>query len=156
MNQQQWRALVLHWDKFGEEKTTIGKKNRTQLKVAANTGTKIFAQVRYEWELENPGKVLDRCTFWRIVHIKPKRDGSGTEPINANAEAIFLELNKLEQRECLNGREITVDVLNELFVEHFGPETRNTVRGYGIGVEWNDVSGIQTNRRRVCSEVEAL
>ena len=49
-----------------------------------------------------------------------------------------------------------MDALNELFGEQFGPETRNTVRGYGIGVEWNDVPGIQTNRRRVCSEVEAL
>ncbi|KAK9951305.1 hypothetical protein M0R45_006759 [Rubus argutus] len=107
-------------------------------------------------ELANPGKVLDRCTFWRLVHSKPKRDGSGTEPINAEAESIFLELDKLEQRERLNGRELTVDVLNELFGEHFGPETRNTVRGYGLGVEWNDVPGIQINRRGVGREVASL
>ncbi|KAK9931419.1 hypothetical protein M0R45_018694 [Rubus argutus] len=109
-----------------------------------------------ELELANPGKVLDRCTFWRLVHSKPKRDGSGTEPINAEAESIFLELDKLEQRERLNGRELTVDVLNELFGEHFGPETRNTVRGYGLGVEWNDVPGIQINRREVGREVASL
>ncbi|KAK9930472.1 hypothetical protein M0R45_027509 [Rubus argutus] len=67
------------------KKTETFKKNRGQLKVAANTGTKI-AQVRYEWGLANPGKVLDRCTFWRLVHSKTKKDGSGIEPINDKAK----------------------------------------------------------------------
>ncbi|KAK9951143.1 hypothetical protein M0R45_006603 [Rubus argutus] len=83
-------------------------------------------------EHANPSKVLDRYTFWPLVHSKPKRDGSGTEPINAEAESIFL------------------------FGEHFGPETRNTVRGYGLGAEWNDVLRIQINRRGVGREVASL
>ncbi|XP_061994768.1 uncharacterized protein LOC133718342 [Rosa rugosa] len=58
-------------------------------------------------EFANQGKVMDRCTFWRLIHSKPKQDGSGTLPINDEAEKIFLELDKLEQRERLNGRELT-------------------------------------------------
>ena len=58
--------------------------------------------------------------------------------------------------ERLNGRELTVDELNELFGENFGPKTHNTVRGYGFGVEWNDVLRIQINRRGVGREVASL
>lgn len=67
-----------------------------------------------------------------------------------------MELEKLEHRELLNGRELTVEVLNELFAEHFGPEKRNTVRGYGIGVEWADVPGILTEKEMVANDVGAL
>ncbi|PRQ16502.1 putative transposase, Ptta/En/Spm, plant [Rosa chinensis] len=156
VNQLQWRELVLHWDKFGEKKSVTTKKNRSQLKVAANTGTKTFAQIRYEWELANEGKEIDRCTFWRLIHSKPKKDGTGTVPINDEAEKIFLELDKLEQREHLNGRELTIDLLNELFCEQFGPETYNAVRGYGVGVEWVDVPGIQTAKPAVSCDVASL
>ncbi|KAK9951511.1 hypothetical protein M0R45_006949 [Rubus argutus] len=55
VNQQQWRALVLQWDKFGEKKTETFNKNR--------------------------GSIKD-------------------------------EVGKLEQMKILNGRELTVEVLN--------------------------------------------
>ncbi|XP_061994949.1 uncharacterized protein LOC133712844 [Rosa rugosa] len=104
----------------------------------------------------NEGKEIDRCTFWRLIHSKPKKDGTGTVPINDEAEKIFLELDKLEQREHLNGRELTIDLLNELFCEQFGPETYNAVRGYGLGVEWVDVPGIQTAKPAVSYDVASL
>ena len=44
-------------------------------------------------ELANPGKELDRLTFWRLIHSKPKPDASGIEPINEEAEKIFVSGN---------------------------------------------------------------
>ncbi|PRQ22824.1 putative transposase, Ptta/En/Spm, plant [Rosa chinensis] len=128
VNQLQWRALVLHWDKFGEKKSVTTKKNRSQLKVAANTGTKTFAQIRYEWELANEGKEIDRFTFWRLIHSKPNKDCTGTVPINDEVEKIF----------------------------QFGPKTYNAVRGYVLEVEWVDVPGIQTAKPTVSCNVASL
>jgi hypothetical protein len=44
-------------------------------------------------------------------------------------------LDLLEKIEYEAGNELTPKLKDQLFAEHFGPETHNGVCGYGIGVE---------------------
>lgn len=47
-------------------------------------------------------------------------------------------------------------VINEVYAEVLGPEKRNTVRGYGIGVTWADVPGVIIERSGFSKEVRIL
>lgn len=104
-------------------------------------------------QLSHPREVLDRCTFFRLIYTKK---GPIPKPINDEAAKEFDELEKLEQRERDAGREVTADVRNKLYVERFGPEKRNRVRGYGAGVQWRHVPGILTKKQGISSEVQSL
>ncbi|XP_050382784.1 uncharacterized protein LOC126799590 [Argentina anserina] len=57
-----------------EEVAEVNVTNRQPLKLHQTTGAKTFAQVRYEWVLENPGKVFESVTFFDLVHSSTKKD----------------------------------------------------------------------------------
>lgn len=54
------------------------------------------------------------------------------------------------------GREITTENRNELFHKVMGPEKRNRVRGYGVGVNWSHIPGIVTEKTGITQKIQAL
>ncbi|XP_040365662.1 uncharacterized protein LOC121050229 isoform X3 [Rosa chinensis] len=132
----QWRALVSTWDETkNQEVAETNVTNRQQLKLHQTTGTKTYAQMRYQWECEHPGEVLDRVTFFGIVYGSRQKDPSKPQPNNEEAQKKFDEFEELENNIRIEGREVTHEVRNELFHKVMGPEKRNRVRGYGIGAK---------------------
>ncbi|XP_040371278.1 uncharacterized protein LOC121051857 isoform X2 [Rosa chinensis] len=146
----QWRALVSTWDETkNQEVAETNVTNRQQLKLHQTTGTKTYAQMRYQWECEHPGEVLDRVTFFGIVYGSRQKDPSKPQPNNEEAQKKFDEFEELENNVRIEGREVTHEVRNELFHKVMGPEKRNRVRGYGIGAKWADVPGIVTQKNGI-------
>lgn len=76
--------------------------------------------------------------------------------INSPYSLVQDMLELLEQREYEAGKELTPKLKDQLFAEHFGPETQNGVRGYGIGVEWQDVAGVVTKKKGISHQVQEL
>lgn len=66
------------------------------------------------------------------------------------------ELRELEKVVRDEGREITTEIRNELFHKVMGPEKRNRVRGYGVGVNWSDIPGIVTEKTGITQKIQAL
>ncbi|CAN6720130.1 unnamed protein product [Malus baccata var. baccata] len=53
-----------------------------------------------------------------------------------------LAFENLEVEVCERGEGVTTEVRNRIYAELLGPEKRNQVRGFGLGVGWADVPGI--------------
>lgn len=67
-----------------------------------------------------------------------------------------LEFEKHEAELLERGEDVNTEVRNQIFAAVMGPEKRNVVRGYGIGVHWKDVPNIITERRGISREVQEL
>ncbi|TQE06273.1 hypothetical protein C1H46_008122 [Malus baccata] len=57
-----------------------------------------------------------------------------------------LAFENLEVEVCERGEGVTTEVRNRIYAELLGPEKRNQVRGFGLGVGWADVPGIVTEQ----------
>ncbi|TQD84375.1 hypothetical protein C1H46_030084 [Malus baccata] len=60
----------------------------------------------------------------------------------------------MEVRE--HGEDVTTEVRNRIYAEVLGPEKRNQVRGFGLGVGWADVLEIVIKQRGISKEVKYL
>lgn len=65
-------------------------------------------------------------------------------------------LDLLQQREYEVGKELMSKLKNQLFAEHFGPDTQNGVHKYRIGVEWQNVPGVVTTNKGLSHQVQEL
>ncbi|PQQ09276.1 uncharacterized protein Pyn_01948 [Prunus yedoensis var. nudiflora] len=148
----QWRKLVNHWDEDpAKKRSETNKKNRKNLKMSHTTGTTTFAQLRHEY-VEKHGVQSDQVTFFVMTHTRGK--GDNKQPVDEASREMMLEFEKREPEVRERGEDINTEVRNQIFAAVMGPEKRNAVRGYGIGVHWKDVPNIITERRGISREVQ--
>ncbi|KAM1183353.1 hypothetical protein ACFX19_001734 [Malus domestica] len=151
--QTQWQALVAQWDKMeNKRRCATNAKNRKMLKTSHTTGTTTFAQIRNDYAEEHDGNEPDRVTFFKMTHTR----GPKQLPVDDESGRMMLAFENLEVEVCERGEEITTEVRNRIFAEVMGPEKRNHVRGFGLGVGWADVPGIITEQRGISREVKYL
>ncbi|KAM2152319.1 hypothetical protein ACFX1R_046656 [Malus domestica] len=55
-------------------------------------------------------------------------------PEHAESARMMLAFENLEVEVCERGEGVTTEVRNRIYAEVLGPEKRNQVRGFGLGV----------------------
>ncbi|PQP92728.1 uncharacterized protein Pyn_41184 [Prunus yedoensis var. nudiflora] len=105
-------------------------------------------------KVEKHGVQSDQVTFFVMTHTRGK--GDNKQPVDEASREMMLEFEKREAEVRERGEDINTEVRNQIFAAVMGPEKRNAVRGYGIGVHWKDVPNIITERRGISREVQEL
>ncbi|XP_062028829.1 uncharacterized protein LOC133744804 [Rosa rugosa] len=106
--------------------------------------------MRYEYEQVN-GYAPDRITFFTMTHTR--EDGTVVDAESADIIAKFKNgLKEYEDRQEI----LTDEIRHKVYSDVLGPEKRNRVRGYGLGVQFTDVPGVVTEARGMCREVHTL
>ncbi|KAB2600132.1 hypothetical protein D8674_010403 [Pyrus ussuriensis x Pyrus communis] len=101
---------------------------------------------------EHDGNEPDRVTFFKMTHTR----GPKQLPVDDESARMMLAFENLEVEVRERGDEVTTEVRNKIYAEVLGPEKRNQVRGFGLGVGWADVPGIVTEQRGISREVKYL
>ncbi|KAK9921688.1 hypothetical protein M0R45_030190 [Rubus argutus] len=109
------------------------------------TGTRSFAQVRYEYG-QVYSKAPDHLSFFTLTHMR--EDG---EPIDTKSAQIIDDF-----KEKLKDYKDRNEEVTEVYSEVLGPEKRNKVRGFLAGVSWLDVPGVATQEQDISRELQEL
>ncbi|KAM1775332.1 hypothetical protein ACFX12_044590 [Malus domestica] len=129
--QTQWQALVAHWDKMeNKRRCATNAKNQRMLKTSHTTGSTTFIQIQNDYDEEHDGCEPDCVTFFRMTHTR----GPKQLPEHAESARMMLAFENLEVEVCECGEGVTTEVRNRIYAEVLGPEKRNQVRGFGLGV----------------------